>query len=69
MQVKTLQYFFALNKNADSQAIVEVSRAYDFGANGPRIELRPLPPIFGKNLGTCATCERIGKKRIQKPVI
>ena len=38
-----------------------VRKACDCGAKGPRFEPRTLPPIFGRNLGTCTSCERIGK--------
>ena len=38
-----------------------VSRACGSGSNGRRFESRFLP-LFGRSLGTCATCERIEKK-------
>ena len=56
-----------LNKNTDSHAAMVVSRASDSAAICPRFEPRPLTPLLRQNLGTCATYERIGKKKNSEP--
>ena len=53
------KYWFSSCKGTISCA------AYDCSAKGPRFEPRTLPTRFGQNLGTCASNERIGKKKIR----
>ena len=58
-----LKYFIRLIfQKTFSSGNGAVSRACDCGAKVPSFEQRTLPPLFDKNLGTCASCERIGKK-------
>ena len=38
------------------------SQTCDCGAKGPRFDPRTVPPLYGQNLETCTSSERIGKK-------
>ena len=52
IQVRTAIFFsFSISiQNTDYHAIIAARRAFDCGANGPRFEPSPLPPLFGQAL-------------------